>query len=83
MIRENRQLVTNEPVEFEKLPGGFQDCGKITDYFRGIYSGIYPNSIKEDKRISICNRLDLQTLGSQPVMPKNLSDHWYILYLVS
>ena len=23
----------------------------------------------------ICNRLDLQTLGSQPVMPKNLLDH--------
>ena len=23
-----------------------------------------------------CNRLDLQTLGSQPVMPKNLPDHW-------
>ena len=22
-----------------------------------------------------CNRLDLQTLGSQPVMPKNLPDH--------
>ena len=25
--------------------------------------------------MSICNRLDLQTLGSQPVMPKNLPDH--------
>ena len=23
-----------------------------------------------------CNRLDLQTLESQPVMPKNLPDHW-------
>ena len=23
-----------------------------------------------------CNRLDLQTLGSEPVMPKNLPDHW-------
>ena len=23
-----------------------------------------------------CNRLDLQTLGSQPVTPKNLSDPW-------
>ena len=29
--------------------------------------------------MSTCNRLDLQTLGSQPViMPKNLPDHlWY------
>ena len=26
--------------------------------------------------MSTCNRLDLQTLGSQPVMPKNLLDHW-------
>ena len=26
--------------------------------------------------MSTCNRLDLQTLGSQPVMPKNLPDHW-------
>ena len=25
--------------------------------------------------MSTCNRLDLQTLGSQPVMPKNLPDH--------
>ena len=26
--------------------------------------------------MSTGNRLDLQTLGSQPVMPKNLPDHW-------
>ena len=25
--------------------------------------------------MSTCNRLDLQTLGSQPTMPKNLPDH--------
>ena len=41
MIRENRQLVTNEPVEFEKEPVEVQDCGKITDHFRGIYK-IHP-----------------------------------------
>ena len=23
-----------------------------------------------------CNQLDLQTLGSQPIMPKNLANHW-------
>ena len=33
--------------------------------------------IKENQRMSTCNRLDLQTLGSQQVMPKNLPDHWY------
>ena len=32
--------------------------------------------MKENRRMSICNRLDLQTLGSQLVMPKNLLDHW-------
>ena len=25
--------------------------------------------------MSTCNQLDLQTLGSQPIMPKNLPDH--------
>ena len=32
--------------------------------------------MKENWRMSTCNRLDLQTLGSQPIMPKNLPDHW-------
>ena len=33
------------------------------------------NLIKEIWRMSTCNhRLDLQTLGSQPIMPKNLPD---------
>ena len=58
-------MVTNEPVE----P---QVCRKITVHFRGIY-GIYPNLVKENRRMSTCNRLDLQTLGYQPVVtPKSL-----------
>ena len=69
MVGENRQLVTDEPVEV-------QDYMKITDRFRGIYRRIYPNLIKENRRMSTCNRLDLQTLESQPIMPKNLSDQW-------
>ena len=69
MTRENRQLVTDEVVEVE-------DCRKITNHFTGIYR-LYPNSIKENRRMSTCNRLELQTLGSQPVTtPKNLPDHW-------
>ena len=49
---------------------------KITHRYRGIYR-IYPNFIKENRRMSTCNRLDLQTLGSQPVnMPKNILDRW-------
>ena len=31
--------------------------------------------MKENRRMSTCNRLDLHTLGSQPVMPKNVPDH--------
>ena len=27
--------------------------------------------------MSTCNRLELQTLGSQPVNAQNLPDHWY------
>ena len=46
MVGENRQLVTNEPVEFEKNPVKFQDCRKTTDHFRGIYR-MSPNLIKE------------------------------------
>ena len=70
MTGENRQLVTNEPVEV-------QDCRIITDHFRGICR-IYLNLIKENQRMSTCNRLDLQTLGSQSVMPKNLPNHWVV-----
>ena len=33
MIGENRQLVTDEPVEFEKQPVEVQDCRKLTDHF--------------------------------------------------
>ena len=49
---------------------------KITDHFGGIYR-TYPNLIKGNQRMSTFNRLDLQTLGSQPVRPKNLPDHCY------
>ena len=33
--------------------------------------------MKENRRMSTCNRLDLQTLGSQLIMPKILHDHSY------
>ena len=33
---------------------------------------MYPDLVKENRRMSTCNRLDLQTLGSQPVMPKKI-----------
>ena len=61
----------------------FKTAGKLPVTLRGIYR-IYPNLIKENRRMSTHNRLDLGTLGSQPVMPKNLPDHWYspLLYLM-
>ena len=46
MIRENRKLVTNEPVEFEKQLVEVQDCKKITIHSR-IMSRMYPNLIKK------------------------------------
>ena len=80
MIGENGQLVTDEPVEFENKLVEVQDCRKTTDQFEGIYR-IYPNLIKEYRRMSTCNRLDLQTLGSQPAtMLKNLTDHCSVVY---
>ena len=42
MIGEDWQLVTDEPVEFEKLPAEVQDFKKLTDQFRGNYK-VYPN----------------------------------------
>ena len=52
----------------------FNTAGNLPIIFRGIYR-IYFNLTKKNRRMSTCNRLDLQTLGSQPVMPKNLPDH--------
>jgi hypothetical protein len=41
---------------------------------KGNY-GIYPNSLKRNQEIQHCNRVDLGTLGSRPIMPKNLPRH--------
>ena len=60
---ENWQLVIDEPVEV-------QDFKRITDRFRGIYK-IYLKWIKLNWKMSTCNRLDLESLGSWPTMPKN------------
>ena len=45
----------------------FKTAGKTIDHLREMYR-IYPNLIKEKRRMSTCNRLDSQTLGSQPVI---------------
>ena len=56
MVGENRQLVTDEPVEVEIKLIEVEDYTKFTDHFRGIYRIIYPNLIKENRRMSTCNR---------------------------
>ena len=40
--------------------------GILEEFYR-----IYLSLIKEYRRMSTCNQLDSQTLGSQPIMPKN------------
>ena len=49
---------------------------EITDHLWGIYR-LYPNLIKGNWRMSTCNWLDLQTLGSPPVMPTKLPNHCF------
>ena len=62
-LRKNWQLVTDEPVEFEKEPVEVGAFRRITDHFRGIYS-IYLKCIKQNWEMSTCKRLDLESLGS-------------------
>ena len=38
--------------------------------------------INNNQKMSTCNRLDLETLGSQPIMPINLPKHWYMATLM-
>ena len=61
---ENWPLVTDEPVEV-------QDFRKLTNPFRGIYRTFH-NLIKKNWKMSICNQLVLETLGSRPIMPKKI-----------
>jgi hypothetical protein len=39
--------------------------------------------MKENRRMSTYNQLKLQTLGCQPVMPKNLPNHCTLEEIVS
>ena len=48
LLRENRRLVTDAPVEFEKLPVEAGDFWRIAEHFRRIYRRIYLKLIKEN-----------------------------------
>ena len=62
MNGENRPLLADEPVEYEKQPNEVQDFKNFADHCRRIYE-IYLKLIKIYQNITTCNRLDLETLG--------------------
>ena len=68
---ENWQLVTDEPVEFEKWPVEVGDFRRTTDHFRGIYRIYTP--LKQIRKNSTCNRLDLQCPKTSRVLFRNFN----------
>ena len=82
MIGENQQLVTDEPVVLEEILVEVQDCIQLlisADEFSAYTQNIY----QQCRRMSRCNRLDLQALGSQTVVPKNLHGGCTVNFLES
>ena len=73
MIWENWQLVTNEPVEFGEVLK-FKTAWKIGIILEDSIEYTRINKGKTEGCLT-CNRWDLQTLGSQPIRPKNPPDH--------
>ena len=71
---ENWWLVISEPVEFGNWPIDVQDLSK---YPQSFYKNLWntPKVIKNNRKIATCNRLDLETLGCWPIMPKHLPKH--------
>ena len=53
MIGENRQLVTDEPVEFEKQPVAVQDFRRIIDHFRRNLENITQINIEKPKDVNM------------------------------
>ena len=65
-LQMNRLSLRNNRSKFEtagKLPFGLEESIEYTQFNRG------------NRRMPTCNRLDLHTLGSQPVMPKKFPKH--------
>ena len=58
-------------VRVWEITSWVQDFMRIAKHFRRIY-GTYFKSIKKNRKITTCNRLDLETLGTRPIMPKDL-----------
>ena len=65
----NRLTLRNNRLKFIKTAG---ELPIIVDEFIE-YTPILK---KENGKMSTCYWLDLESLGSQPIMPKNLPDHY-------
>lgn len=63
---ENRPLVMDTPVEFEKQP-----VEQLNPHFRGILRICF-KLMKENWKKSTWNQWELETLGSWPIMPKTM-----------
>ena len=75
LVQLNRLSLRNNQLKF-KIAGKLRIIFEEFIEYTPIYQSFYENR-KENRRMWTCNRLDLQTLGSQPVMPKNLPNHWW------
>jgi hypothetical protein len=64
----NRPLITNELVWIWKITRWSSRIQEIADHFWRIYE-IFLGSIKENRKMSTCNQLDLESLGSGPICP--------------
>ena len=71
-VRENRWLVTDEPVEV-------RDSRRITGHVRGIYRiCLKLNEWKQNRKMSTCNWLDLESHGSWPtIKAQKLPGHYW------
>ena len=67
---ENGPLVIDESAEFEKSPVEVQDFRKCVHHFRGIWR-LHLTFLKKTRKMSTRNQLDVETLGSRPIMHTN------------
>ena len=75
MNGENRVLVIDELVAFEKLPVEVQDCRKNYRSFKRNLQSKPQIRIIKNREIATCNQLDLESLGFWLIMPNNLPGH--------
>ena len=70
-------FVRGEPAVRRRWTGWVRDFRRITHHFRGIYR-IYLKWIKQIRKISTCNQLNLESLGSWPTLyTQTLPWHWH------